>query len=68
MTDTYVIEVGSSVAGIVVWDGFGYLFCSADRSFNPLDGVLFCSPGDAERAARRYRAATTCDSAAVPKA
>jgi hypothetical protein len=51
MSNTYIIEVGSESAGIVVRDRAGYRFFSANRRFTPLDGKLFRSARDAERAA-----------------
>jgi hypothetical protein len=52
MSDTYIIEVGSQAAGIVVRDAKGYRFFAATRRFNPLEGRLFRNARDAERAAR----------------
>lgn len=52
MSDTYVIEVGSQAAGIVVRDTKGYRFFAATRRFNPLEGRLFRNAHEAERAAR----------------
>ncbi len=52
MSDTYIIEVGSQAAGIVVRDAKGYRFFAATRRFNPLEGRLFRNASDAERAAR----------------
>jgi hypothetical protein len=53
MSDTYIIEVGSLPAGIVVRDPDGYRFFAASHRFNRLDGQLFRNPREAERAARR---------------
>ena len=53
MSDTYIIEVGSQPAGIVVRNGEGYMFFAASHRFNRLDGQLFRNPREAERAARR---------------
>jgi hypothetical protein len=53
MSDTYIIEVGSQPAGIVVRDASGYRFFAASHRFNRLDGQLFRNARDAERAARR---------------
>jgi hypothetical protein len=52
MSDTYIIEVGSQAAGIVVRDAKGYRFFAATRRFNPLEGRLFRNAREAERAAR----------------
>ncbi len=53
MSDTYIIEVGSQPAGIVVRHGEGYMFFAASHRFNRLDGQLFRNAREAERAARR---------------
>ena len=53
MSDTFIIEVGSQPAGIVVRDPDGYRFFAASHRFNRLDGQLFRNPREAERAARR---------------
>lgn len=53
MSNSYIIEIGSQPAGIVVRNPGGYLFFAASRRFNRLDGRLFRSAREAERAARR---------------
>jgi hypothetical protein len=53
MSDTYVIEVGSQQAGIVVRDPGGYRFFAASHRFNRLEGQLFRNAREAERAVRR---------------
>jgi hypothetical protein len=53
MSDTYIIEVGSQPAGIVVRGPDGYRFFAASHRFNRLDGQIFRNPQQAERAARR---------------
>jgi hypothetical protein len=53
MSDTYIIEVGSQAAGIVVRDPGGYRFFAASNRFNPMEGQLFRNTREAERAARR---------------
>jgi hypothetical protein len=53
MSDTYIIEVGSQAAGIVVRNPDGYRFFAASHRFNPLEGQLFHNAREAERAARR---------------
>ena len=53
MSDTYIIEVGSQPAGIVVRDASGYRFLAASHRFNRLDGQLFRNAREAERAAAR---------------
>jgi hypothetical protein len=55
MSDTYIIEVSSKPAGIVVRDGGGYRFFAATHDFNPLEGRYFRSARDAERAAVRFK-------------
>jgi hypothetical protein len=52
MSDSYIIEVGSTPAGIVV-DSGGYRFFAASHRFNRLEGQFFRSAREAERAARR---------------
>ena len=56
MSDTYIIEVCSQAAGIVVRDPGGYRFFAASHRFNRLEGQLFRNAREAERAARRARA------------
>jgi hypothetical protein len=51
MPDSYIIEVSSQAAGIVVRDASGYRFFAASRPFYRLDGRLFRSAADAQRAA-----------------
>ena len=53
MSDTYIIEVGSQPAGIVVRNAEGYVFFAASHRYNRLDGQLFRNAREAERAARR---------------
>ena len=53
MSDTYIIEVGSQAAGIVVRDADGYRFFAASHRFNAIDGQLFRNAREAERAAIR---------------
>jgi hypothetical protein len=53
MSDSYVIEVGSQQAGIVVRDPGGYRFFAASQLFRQLEGRLFRTARDAERAAAR---------------
>ncbi|EAQ35824.1 hypothetical protein NB311A_05388 [Nitrobacter sp. Nb-311A] len=52
MSKTYIIEVGSESAGIVVRDRAGFRFFSASQRFSCLDGKLFRSAREAERAAK----------------
>ena len=53
MSDTYIIEVGSQAAGIVVRTPQGYRVFAATHRFNSLEGQLFRNPRLAERAAFR---------------
>ena len=53
MSDTYIIEVASQAAGIVVRNPDGFRFFAATHRFNPLEGQLFRNAREAERAARR---------------
>lgn len=54
MSDTYIIEVSSQAAGIVVRDSDGFRFFAATHRFNPLEGRLFRSAREAEREAVRF--------------
>jgi hypothetical protein len=51
MSDTYIIEVSSQAAGIVVRNPDGYRFFAATHRFNRLEGQLFRNAREAERAA-----------------
>jgi len=53
MSDTYIIEVGSETAGIVVRNPEGYRFFAATHRFNALEGQLFRNAREAERVAVR---------------
>jgi hypothetical protein len=53
MSHTYIIEVGSQPAGIVIQTSDGYRFFAASHRFNRLEGQLFRSAREAERAAFR---------------
>jgi hypothetical protein len=53
MSDSYIIEVGSREAGIVVRSPDGYRFFAASQLFFQLEGRLFRNVRDAERAAAR---------------
>lgn len=53
MSDTYIIEVGSQAAGIVVRDPGGYRFFAASHRFNRLEGRVFRNAREAQRAAVR---------------
>ena len=56
MSDTYIIEIGSQPAGIVVRDPDGYRFFAASHRFNRLEGQLFRNARLAERAASPHAA------------
>ncbi|UPK33829.1 hypothetical protein IVB18_37500 [Bradyrhizobium sp. 186] len=54
MPDSYIIEVNSQTAGIVVRSQGGYYcFFASSRRFNRLEGQLFRNAREAERAARK---------------
>jgi hypothetical protein len=53
MSETYIIEVASQAAGIVVRNRDGYRFFAATHRFHSLEGRLFRNAREAERAARR---------------
>ena len=53
MPDSYIIEVNSQTAGIVVRSQGGYCFFASSHRFNRLEGQLFRNASEAERAARR---------------
>jgi hypothetical protein len=51
MSDSYIIEVSSQAAGIVVRDVRGYRFFAAVQPFFQMEGRLFRHVADAQRAA-----------------
>jgi hypothetical protein len=53
MSQSYIIEVSSQAAGIVVRNPEGFVFFAASHRFNRLDGQVFRSAREAERAASR---------------
>jgi hypothetical protein len=57
VSQTYIIEVSSQAAGIVVRNPEGYVFFAASHRFNRLDGQLFRNAREAERAAARLATA-----------
>ena len=59
MSDTYIIEVSSQTAGIVVRDADGYRFFAATHRFNRLEGQFFRNAREAERAARQLASGMT---------
>jgi hypothetical protein len=57
MSDTYIIEVSSQPAGIVVRTATGgFQFFAASHRFNRLEGQVFRNAREAERAAARLAA------------
>ncbi len=54
MSDTYIIEIGSQAAGIVVRGPEGFRFFAASHRFNSMEGQLFRNAREAERAAFRF--------------
>jgi hypothetical protein len=54
MSDSYIIEVSSQAAGIVVRDRSGFRFFAASERFRGLEGQVFRSARAAERAASQY--------------
>ena len=68
MSDTFIIEVASQTAGIVVRDPDGYRFFSATHRFNPLEGQLFRSAREAERVARQFFIDGKIQRGSTPKA
>ena len=53
MSDSYIIEVSSEAAGIVVRGPGGYRFFAASHRFSRLEGQIFRNAREAERAATR---------------
>ena len=53
MSDTFIIEVSSQPAGIVVRCPRGFQFFAASHRFNRLEGQVFRNAREAERAATR---------------
>jgi hypothetical protein len=51
MPNAYIIEVRNRTAGIVTGDERGFCFFSSERAFDRLEGRVFRSVRDAERAA-----------------
>lgn len=49
----FAIEAGGTGAGVVIRQHGGYRFYASNELFTPLDGKLFRSPREAERAADR---------------
>ncbi|MDR3375335.1 MAG: hypothetical protein P4L98_16545 [Ancalomicrobiaceae bacterium] len=53
MANGYLLEIDHHDAGLLVREGGAYAFVSLAGAFQSLDGKLFSSVADAERAARR---------------
>ena len=51
MSDSYIIEVRSEPAGIVVRDRGGFRFFAASEAFHRMEGQVFRSAREAEREA-----------------
>jgi len=54
MSDSYIIEVSSQAAGIVVRDRSGFRFFAASERLQGLEGQVFRTARAAERAASRF--------------
>jgi hypothetical protein len=52
MSNAYIIEIQDRAAGIVTRDGRGFSFFSSERAFDSLEGRVFRTVRDAERAAQ----------------
>ncbi|WP_112662761.1 hypothetical protein [Microvirga flavescens] len=52
MSTAHVIEVGDVTAGIVVAERGGFRFFTAERLFKALDGAVFRTIAEANRAVR----------------
>jgi hypothetical protein len=53
MSDRYIIEVNSQPAGVVVRNPDGFRFFAASQRFFRMEGKLFRTASEAERAAVR---------------
>jgi hypothetical protein len=56
MVDNYIIETDFGAAGLVVRSGRDFMFFSAKKEFNALEGRLFSSPERAVKAAIQQEA------------
>jgi hypothetical protein len=66
MSDSYIIEVSSQPAGIVVRNPRGFRFFAASQQFHQMEGRLFRSAREAERAAFRLEKRRIPSQLAVP--
>ena len=53
MRNGYLLEIDHRDAGLLVREGDAYAFLAISAAFQALDGKVFSSVPDAERAARR---------------
>jgi hypothetical protein len=58
MGESFIIELQSQVAGIVVREGGAFRFYAATRAFNLLEGRLFNAPHHAQKAVESTRRRT----------
>jgi len=56
MSETYIVEVSSQAAGIIVRDKSGYRFFAASDEFRAMEGRIFRNAREAEKAAARHLA------------
>lgn len=56
MVDNYIIETHYGAAGLVVRSGRHFMFFSAKKEFDVLEGQMFPSPERARKAAIRHEA------------
>jgi len=57
MSQAYVIECGELAAGIVTREHRGFLFHAAADAYRRLNGQMFRTPQEAQRAAEKLRSA-----------
>ena len=55
MTDNYIIETSQGAAGLVVRSGRGFMFFSAKKEFDVLEGRLFTSSAASRQGCDRTR-------------
>ena len=59
MSENYIIETLHGAAGLVVRDRRGFMFFSATKQFDAMDGKSFASPQQATAAAIRQSTNST---------
>ena len=59
MSNAYIIEVNDHTVGIVARNGRGFCFFSSERLFAGLEGRIFFTVREAERAAQALLTKTT---------